>query len=152
MSIQLTLTAMGDFSEVEVKLAAAEARNEKITEMVDENEKRSLEAFQQSIGFMRASYQMIGGVAQVLGGGIGPVFSAIYGVGVASISLFMSIAQAQFFAPGQQLQSVMMMMSLVTALVSLGAVATGQKRLSQIVGGITQSLSGFGGMIDSFSI
>ena len=152
MSIQLILSAMGDFSELEVQQAIQEARNEKISEMVDENEVRTKEAYKESVGAMRASYQMMTGFAQIMGGSMGSIFSALYGVGYATINMMTAIAEAQFFIPGMQLQSIMMIMTLMSAFASLGAIVSGQTDLSQRIGGLTSALTGFGGMIDSFSM
>jgi len=100
---------------------------------------------------MRASYQMIGGIAQIMGGSMGAVFSAVYGVGFAAITMFSAIAEAQFFIPGMQIQSALMVMSLITALASLGGVMTGQMELSRQVSGLNQLLVGMGSMIGAIN-
>jgi len=151
MSLQLILTAMGDFSEVEVKQAIAEARNEKIAEMTDENEKRTKEAFDASIGAMRASYMMISGMAQVMGGGMGQIFSSLYSIAISTIQVFSAIAAAQFFVPGMQMQSILMVASLATAIVSLAGVMTGQTKLASQISGINMSLQGFSQLIGVMS-
>ncbi len=150
ISIQLTITAMGDFSQVEVEQAIAEARNEKISEAIDENEKRSKEAFDLALGTMRASYAMVSGISQIIGGGMGAIFSSLYGLAISTIELFSAIAAAQFFVPGMQMQSVMMVASLVSAIVSLAGVMTGQQELSSRVNGITATLQGFQSLIGGF--
>lgn len=96
---------------------------------------------------MRASYQMIGGIAQIMGGSMGAIFSAVYGVGFAAITMYQAIAAAQFFIPGMQIQSALMLMSLITALASLAGVMTGQIELSRQVSGLNQLLVGTAGMI-----
>jgi len=152
MSLQLTLTAMGDFSDVERKQAIAEARNKKISQAVDENEKKAKEAFDKSMGAMRVSYQMLGGIGQMIGGGMGALFSAIFGVGYASITMFLAIAKAQFFVPGMQMQSIMMIMTLMSALGSLAAIVDGQTELSRAFSGFNQSLSAGMSMVNNYSI
>lgn len=100
---------------------------------------------------MRASYQMIGGIAQIMGGSMGAIFSAVYGVGFAAITMYQAIAAAQFFIPGMQIQSALMVMSLITALASLAGVMTGQTELSRQVSGLNQSLVGIGSMIGAIN-
>lgn len=146
----MILTAMGDFSEVEVKQAIAEARNERIGEMIDENEKRTKQAFDASIAAMRASYMMVSGIAQIMGGGMGVIFSSLYGIAVSTIQVFSAIAAAQFFVPGMQMQSIMMVASLVSAIISLRLVMAGQTELAGRVSGINMALQGFGSLIGGF--
>ena len=151
MSLQLILTAMGDFSEVEVQQAIAEVRNEKISQATDENEKRTKEAFEASIGAMRASYMMISGMSQLMGGSMGQIFSSLYGIAVSTIEVFSAIAAAQFFVPGMQMQSLLMVASLASAIVSLAGVMTGQTELSRRVSGLTMSLQGYSQLIGVMS-
>lgn len=151
MSIQMILTAMGDFSEVEVQQSIVEARNERINQALEETDKRAKEAFEAALGAMRASYMMVSGFAQIIGGSMGQIFSSMYAIAVSSIQLFSAIAQAEFFVPGMQMQSVMMMASLLTAITSLASVMTGQTELASRVSGLNMSLHGISEMIGAIN-
>ena len=152
MSLQIPITAYLDSTELRTEQAILIAKNEEIARATEENEIRTKEAFDNSLRAMRASYQMIGGIAQIMGGSMGAIFSAIYGVGFAAITMYQAIAAAQFFIPGMQIQSALMVMSLITALTSLGGVMLGQTKLSRNVSNLNQSLVGISGMISTFSI
>ena len=95
---------------------------------------------------------MVTGISQVIGGGMGAIFSSLYGLAVSTIQLYSAIAAAQFFVPGMQMQSVLMVASLITAIVSLAGVLTGQQELSSRVSGLNTTLQGLGGLISSFSL
>ena len=102
------------------------------------------------MGAMRGSYMMISGIAQILGTSMSQVFSSLYAIAYSSIEIFSAIAAAQFFVPGMQLQSMMMVASLVTAIVGLAGVATAQQDLSRGVSAIHMTLQGFSTMIGGF--
>lgn len=150
MSLQLILTAMGDFSEVEIQQAILEARNEKINEAIEENEKKTKEAFDESMNAMRASYMIISGIAQATGGSISQAFSAMYGVAIAGIGTYKAIAAAMAMVPGGQIQAALMTSSLIAAIVSLASVLTGQQKLARSVNGINSALHGIGMGIGSY--
>ena len=147
MSLQIILTAMGDFTDVAVKQAIAEARNEKIAEMTDENEKRTKEAFESSMGAMRASYMMISGFAQAIGGSMGQIFSSMYSVAVSAIGTYKAIAAAMAASGVGTPQAILMTISLVTAISSLTSVMMGQKELSRRISALNMSLHGISQMI-----
>lgn len=151
MSLQLSIEAYLDDARARAQQRALEETNKKIAAGIKENEKQSKAAYDKSVGAMRASYMMISGFSDVIGGNMMNIFSTVYGVGVASITMLTAIAEAQFFIPGMQLQSTMMVVSLLSALASLGGVITGQMALSNQLNGLNVTLSGFSGLLDSMN-
>ena len=101
---------------------------------------------------MRASYMMISGMATVLGGDMGRFFSAIYGMGVATIGTYKAVAAAIAASGVGAVQASIMFASLISATVQLGAVMLGQNELSQRMHGLTMGLHGIQGMISSYSL
>ena len=149
MSIQINIETYLDDAAARAQQAALEAKNQKIAGAIKQNEKDSKVAFEKTMSAMRASYQVIGGISQILGGSMGAAFGAIYGVGYAAITMYSAIAAAQFFVPGMQVQSALMVMSLITAAASLAGVIAGQTDLSSKVGALNQVISGIGGYLNS---
>ena len=146
--MQISIEAYLDDSSAKVQQAILEAKNERINRALEETEEKTKEAYDNAIGAMRASYMMISGVAQVMGGSMGQIFSSLYAVAVSTIQVFSAIAAAQFFVPGRQMESVLMVAALISAISSLGAVMIGQTRLSKAVSGINMSLHGISTMIN----
>jgi len=150
MSIQLTLTAMGDFSDVERKQAIAETKNEQIKQALEDNEVQLEKAFNKSIAVMRASYQMFAGVGQMMGTSMGQMFSTLMGVLTAGVATYAAFAATELAkGPIGWVQAALMSANLVTAVISLGALISGQKELANQVSGFNMILSGFGGLLDS---
>lgn len=151
ISLQISIETYLDDAEARKQQAELEAKNEKIAAAIDANEKATKEAYNKAMGAMRASYQIISGFTQILGGSMGAAFGAIYGVGYAAITMYQAIAAAQFFVPGMQMQSILMTMSLVSAMISLGGVIVGQMELANKVNGIQQMLVGINGLMGAFN-
>lgn len=119
----------------------------KITDLVTKTDKQLENAYDKSIGVMRASYMMVSGFAQVLGGDMGQIFSSIYGVAVAGITTYQSIAAAMAASGVGTAQAILMTMSLISASVSLAGVVSGQMELAQQVSGLNMAIQGIGSMI-----
>lgn len=152
MSIQLTLTAFGDFSEVKVQQAILEARNQKIDEAIVEHDLRLKESFNNAMGVMRASYMMVSGFAQVMGTSMSQIFSSMYGAAVATIGTFTAIADAiAASGPWGWIQAGIMFAALMTALVGLGNMMDGQQKLGSQFSGLNMSMQGFLQLIASFN-
>ena len=151
MSIQINIETYLDDAEARAQQAALELKNKKIAEAIEENEKKTKEAYQQSLNVMRASYMMVSGLSQVMGKGMGQIFSTLYGVAVAGITTYQSIAAAMAAVPGAQLQAALMTISLITALVSLAGVASGQTELASRVAGLNMTIQGIGGLLNNMS-
>ena len=151
MSIQINIETYLDDAAARAQQAALEAKNEKIAEAIEQNEKKTKEAYQQSLNVMRASYMMVSGLSQVMGKGMGQIFSTLYGVAVAGITTYQSIAAAMAAVPGAQLQAALMTISLITALVSLAGVASGQTELASRVAGLNMTIQGIGGLLNNMS-
>lgn len=148
MSIQLILTAMGDFSDVEIKQAIAIAKNKEIKQAIEENEAKTLAAYNHAIAGMRASYMMVSGVAQTMGGSMADMFSAMYGIVTSGIQTTAAIASALYASgPYGWVQAAMMTASLITAVVNLGALQSGQTELARQVSGVNMAIQGMGSMI-----
>ena len=150
MSLRISVDAVLDDSQAKSQQAELEVANEKIANAITENEKKTKEAYQLSLGAMRASYMMVSGISQVIGGGMGQIFSTLYGVAVAGITTYQSIAAAMAASgPAGWIQATLMTSSLIAALISLGSLAAGQTELASQVSGLNMVIQGFGGLLDS---
>ena len=112
-------------------------------------EKKTRESANQVIGMMRASYAMVSGLAQIVGGDIGQIFSAMFGVAVSAIGTYQAISAAMLASGVGTAQAILMTSSLITALVNIGAMATGQTDLAQRISGLNTTLHGFGSLLDN---
>jgi len=152
MSLRIGIEAVLDDAQVKTQQAELEAKNEKIKDAIEENEKRTREAFNEAMGVMRASYTIISGFSQAAGTDMGQLFSAVYGVAMGSIQTGTAIAAALAASgPAGWVQAGLMTASLLTAFVNLAGVASGQRELARKVAGLNMVLQGFGGMLDSMS-
>jgi len=151
MSLRIGIEAVLDDAQVKTQQAELEAKNEKIKDAIDENEKRTKEAFDKALGTMRASYMVVSGISQAMGGTMAQAFSAIYGVAVAGITTYQSIAAAMAAVPGGQLQAVLMTASLITAIVSLVGVLTGQEEFARQISGLNMAIQGIGSLLGEFN-
>jgi len=107
-----------------------------------------MESFQHVQSMMRASYMMVSGISQIIGGDMGRVFSAMYGMGVAMIGTFKSLAAAvAVSSPVGWIQAALMFTSLMSATIQLASISSGQTQLSQQMHGLTMSLHGIQGII-----
>jgi len=150
MSLRISVDAVLDDAQAKSQQAELEVANEKIANAITENEKKTKEAYQLSLGAMRASYMMVSGISQVIGGGMGQIFSTLYGVAVAGITTYQSIAAAMAASgPAGWIQATLMTSSLIAALISLGGLAAGQTELASQVSGLNMVIQGFGGLLDS---
>lgn len=95
---------------------------------------------------------MISGVMQTIGGSMSQAFTAMYSIATSAISLYSMIGTAAAATPGGQVQAALIGASMITALIQLGAVQTGQADLARSVGGLNMALHGLGSMIISFSL
>lgn len=129
-----------------------ENTKEKLIDMGDAVEKETKESFNQVMGMMRASYMMVSGLSQAIGGSLGQIFSAMYSVAVSTIMTYKAIAAAIAASGVGAVQAGLMFASLVTALVQMGALMAGQNEIARRVSGLNMALHGIGGMISSFSI
>ena len=126
-----------------------EGTEAKITDLVVRTDEQLKESFDRALGAMRASYIVISGISQAMGGSMFAAFSALYGVAVAGISTYQSIAAAMAAVPGGQVQAILMTMSLITALISLGGILTGQEDFARQISGLNMAIQGIGGLLDS---
>ena len=94
---------------------------------------------------------VVSGISQAMGGTMAQAFSAIYGVAVAGITTYQSIAAAMAAVPGGQLQAVLMTASLITAIVSLVGVLTGQEEFARQISGLNMAIQGIGSLLGEFN-
>lgn len=147
--MQLLISTYLDDAPARAQQAELEEKNREIALAIEANEKNTKEAFDLAMSAMRASYMVVSGLSQAMGGGMSQAFSAMYGIAMAGIQTTMSIAAALAASgPAGWVQASMMMTSLITAIVQLGAVLTGQDDLSRAVGGLNMSIQGIGGMLN----
>ena len=152
MSLQISIEAYLDDAPIRAQQAELERENEKITEATNENKKKTKEAFDAAMSAMRASYMMVSGITQVIGGDMGAIFSSFYGMAVAGITTYQSIAAAMAASGVGAVQAALMTSSLIAAMVSLGAVMTGQTELSRSVSGINMGLQGIGQSLSAWGL
>lgn len=146
----------GEFKELdkglderEKRIDDIEAKNIQATLSVV---KQTKESFNEVMGMMRASYMMVSGITQVIGGDMGQMLSAVYGAAVAGITTYQSIAAAIAASGVGTFQAIIMTSSLIAAMVSLSGVMTGQTELSRRVAGINMGLQGIGQSISSWGL
>lgn len=147
MSLQISIETYLDDAEARAQQAALEAKNEKIKEAIEENEKRTKESFDKAMGAMRAGYMVISGMTQAMGGSMSQAFTAMYGIAMSSIQLYSALTPA--IGAVNPVAATMMAISLISAIASLGAVAAGQEEYARAIGGITMTIQGFGGFLDA---
>ena len=140
-----------DTSEAERKIAALDSKihdtEGSLVKATEEVEKQSVQSFKEVQGMMRASYMMVSGLSQVLGGDMAKIFSSIYGVAVSAIGTYKAIATAMAASGVGAFQAAIMFSSLVTATIQMGSIMMGQTELSRRVHGINTALHGISGLI-----
>jgi len=153
MSLQISIEAYLDDAAARAQQDELEVRNENIKRAIEENEERTKEAYNYAISAMRGSYMIISGITQAIGGSMAQTFTAMYGVMVSGVQTASAIAAALAASgPAGWVQASLMTMSLASALVSLGAVVSGQTQLSRQFSGLNMAVQGIGGMISSWSL
>lgn len=150
--MQLSIETYLDDTRARAQQAELVEKNEQISAGINENEARTKEAFKMTLGAMRASYMMVSGLSQVMGEGMGQAFSAIFGIATSAVATTSAIAAALAASgPAGWAQAGLMMSSLITAMVQLVAISTGQADLASTVGGINMTLHGIGSMIGAIN-
>ena len=153
MSLQIDIKAVLDDEELKSQIAENQAEVDKTAEGIEANKEAAKESFNQALGIMRASYQMISGITTVMGGDMSKIFSSIYAIAVGLIGTYTSITAAiAATGPAGWVQAGIMTMSLISAGTTLLSVMTGQTELTTRISGITTALHGLSGMISSFSL
>lgn len=148
----MSIEAYLDDAEARRAQAELEAKNIEIQQGIEENEIAARKAHEQSLNTMRASYMILTGIAQATGSSISQAFSAMYGIAIAGIGTYQSIAAAIALSPipGARIQAALMTSSLIAAIVNLAGVLMGQQKLARAVGGMNTALYGIGMMIGSY--
>lgn len=115
--------------------------------MGNDVERATKDSFNEVMGMMRASYAMVSGITQAIGGKMSSIFSSMFSIGIAAIGTYQAVAAA-IAASGVGLpQALLMTASLVTASAQLVSLMTGQDELSRRVAGLNTALHGIGSMI-----
>lgn len=123
---------------------------EKLGDMAISVDKQAKLSFDNTLRMMRASYTMISGVQQALGGSMGETFSAMYGVAISMISTYQAIAAAMAASGVGTVQAILMTASLVSAITTLVSSMIGQEEFARGVSGITTALYGLESFISVF--
>ena len=149
MSEKITLDI--DTTEGERKLDALndkiEDTEDKLTDMAENVEEQTEKSFNEVMGMMRASYMIISGVSQAVGGNMSQIFSSIYGVAVSAIGTYQAIAAAMAASGVGAPQAIIMSISLATAIAGLVATMTKQTELGQRIRGLNMALHGISSLI-----
>ena len=140
-------------SEANKKLDTLDQRVDKTQESIIATTKATEEAteksFKQVRGMMRASYMMVSGLTQVIGGPFGAIFGSMFGIAISAIGVWEGIATAMKASGVGLAQGIIMSASLITSLMSLLTGLAGQTELAGQISGLTLTLQGFGGMLDA---
>ncbi|KKN42888.1 hypothetical protein LCGC14_0708620 [marine sediment metagenome] len=150
MSLQVPITYFLEYSGFDKRTFLLDRELNNLGEKQVQVEIAIEKSFNKVVTMMRGSYMIVSGMARIIGGGFSRVFQSIWGVAVAAISIQTAIAKAQFFVPGMQLQSVMMLGILTSAIFNMGALMAGQKDLARQARGVNFALHGISSMIGSF--
>ncbi len=124
---------------------------EKTLEKVKNLKKEQKKSFNEVMGMMRASYMMVSGLSQVLGGSLPQVFSSMFSVAISTIATYKAIAAAMAASGVGTIQAIVMFASLITALFNLSAAMTGQTELSDRIGGLNTTIHGISSIIGSLN-
>lgn len=105
-------------------------------------------SFNEVMGMMRASYMMITGVSQAVGGTLSQVFASMFEIAISAIGTYQAIAAAMAATgPAGWIQAGIMTTSLLVAGINLATLAEGQSELSRRISGLNMSLHGISSMI-----
>lgn len=129
-------------------LEEAEKALEKVREVKEEQET----SFNEVLGMMRASYMMVTGLSQALGGSLPQIFSSIFSVAISTIATYKAIATAMMASGVGAVQAGIMFASLVVAIRSLVATMTQQPELAKRMSGLNTALHGISMSISTWSI
>jgi len=152
VSLQLSIEVYLEDGVARMTQAALEVKNDQIKAAIEENQKRTKEAFTQAMAAMRSVYMVISGITQAMGGSMSQAFSAIYGIAMAGIQTGLAISAALAASgPAGWIQAGMMTASLITAMVQLGAVTVGQEELASQLGGLNMMVQGIGSLLNSMN-
>jgi len=126
---------------------AAEKALEKVKAVKEEQDR----SFEEVMGMIRASYMMITGVSQAIGGDLPQVFSSIFSMAISSIATYKAIAAAMAASGVGAAQASLMFASLITAIASLMAGMAEESELARRVTGLNTSLMGISNLIGSIN-
>ena len=112
-------------------------------------EKQTEASFKDVRSMMRASYAMVSGLTQVIGGPYAQIFANMFGIAMSAIGVWQGIAAAMEASGVGTAQGILMTASLLGSIMSLATGLTGQTELSKQISGLTLTLQGFGSLLDS---
>jgi len=124
---------------------------EKLIQMGNDIERETERSFNEVKGMMQASYMMVSGVTQMIGGSMSQAFAAIFQIGISAIGTYQAIAAAMAATgPAGWVQAGIMTTSLLTALVNLYSLSEGQTELSRRISGLNMSLHSISSMVGMY--
>lgn len=147
--IEITINAEEALRALEHIDAKIEDTEDQLIDMAENVVKQTQESFNEVMGIMRASYMMVTGVSQAIGGNMSQIFSSMFSVALSSIGTYKAIAAALMVSPipGARIEAALMFSSLTAALFNLGAAMTGQEELSRRISGLNTAIHGIGSII-----
>ena len=150
--MQISIETYLDDAPARAQQAALVAKNEQINKAIDDNEKKTKEAFTHAMGAMRAGYMVISGMTQAMGGSMAQAFSAMFGIAMAGIGVYQAFQAVELAkGPAGWITAALMSVGLIAAMVQLGAVSVGQEEFASQIGGLNMAIQGIGGMLDSMN-
>jgi len=130
---------------------AIEGTKENLIKMGNDVERETERSFNEVKGMMQASYMMVSGVTQMIGGSMSQAFAAIFQIGISAIGTYQAIAAAMAATgPAGWVQAGIMTTSLLTALVNLYSLSEGQTELSRRISGLNMSLHSISSMMGMY--
>jgi len=141
----IDIDASGAFRILENLDNKIEDSKEKLTKATAEVEQETKRSAMSVRGMMRASYMMVSGFAQMMGGDMGRVFTSLYGVAISSIQLYSALTPAVGVV--NPIGAALMYASLMSSIFQLSSLARGQSDLAQQMHGLTMGLHGLNGLI-----
>lgn len=144
-----------DTTEGERKVAALDNKiedsKEKLIDLAEDVVTQTQKSYNEVMGMMRASYMMITGVSQAIGGTLSQVFSSMFSIALSAIGTYQSIATAMAATgPAGWIQAGIMATSLIVAGINLATLAEGQTELSRRITGLNMSLHSISSMIGMY--
>ena len=150
-TIPLDIDTTEGHGKVRVLDEAIEDTKENLIKMGDDVERETQRSFNEVKGMMQASYMMVSGVTQMIGGSMSQAFAAIFQIGISAIGTYQAIAAAMAATgPAGWVQAGIMTTSLLTALVNLYSLSEGQTELSRRISGLNMSLHSISSMVGMY--
>lgn len=149
-NFQISIAAYLDDTDIQQKKRLLSHEIKQQRNALEDNTDRAKQSEFHIIKAMQASYMMAYGMSRFLGGGMAQAFFTVHSLSVSAIGAWKAIAAA-VLGSGSVVQAAVMYVALAAAAAQLIQLAKGNTQLSRQMRGLTTSLHGMAGMIDSFS-